>query len=65
MLFGIFLLVLLYTQADARGEIPPPPPFMGGNIGEWRGLGPKRLEEPAYAAMQRGDASPSTWQCPF
>ncbi len=40
VLLGIFLSVLLHTQADARGEIPPPPPFMGGNVGDWLGSGP-------------------------
>lgn len=30
----------MYAQADARGEIPPPPPYTGGNAGDWLGSGP-------------------------
>ncbi len=40
VLIGLYLQFSMYTQASARGEIPPPPPFTGGNTGDWLGSGP-------------------------
>ncbi len=34
------LLGLSSELAFSRGQIPPPPPFTGGNIGAWLGSGP-------------------------
>ncbi len=34
------LLLIGYGELSARGQVPPPPPFTGGNIGEWLGSGP-------------------------
>lgn len=40
ILIGLLIQLMTYTQAYARGEFPPPPPFQGGNIGDWLGSGP-------------------------
>ena len=34
------LLCCAWGTAWGRGAIPPPPPFTGGNVGEWLGNGP-------------------------
>lgn len=38
--FTVTALFMMQAQAAARGEFPPPPPFTGGNIGDWLGSGP-------------------------
>ncbi len=41
-IFSICIVVCLTITTDlfARGETPPPPPFEGGNAGDWLGDGP-------------------------
>ena len=36
----IVILVIGSLTAYGRGQIPPPPPFIGGNTGDWLGSGP-------------------------
>ena len=36
----ILLFLLTHTLSSARGMLPPPPPFTGGNVGAWLGSGP-------------------------
>lgn len=63
--FKIFFLVaiallIMHVRADARGEIPPPPPFQGGNAGDWLGSGPIfGFEEPSLGNPWKGGGSNS------
>lgn len=51
VLIGLMAHSMMYVQATARGEIPPPPPFMGGNQGGWLGSGPIFGFEPGGGSM--------------
>lgn len=39
-LFAICISICGYPAVHARGAVPPPPPFSGGNAGAWLGHGP-------------------------
>lgn len=40
VLFGLVLLFIISPPTlSARGRMPPPPRFLGGNIGDWLGEG--------------------------
>ncbi len=49
ILIGICAHVFAVARADARGEIPPPPPFQGGSAGDWLGSGPVFGFEPSVS----------------
>lgn len=51
LLIGLIAHTLMNVQAIARGEFPPPPPFMGGNQGAWLGSGPIFGFEPGGGSM--------------
>lgn len=34
------MIIIAHSSLFGRGQIPPPPPFSGGNAGDWLGSGP-------------------------